>query len=166
MLVISNTSPLLYLNLTGHLGLLRDLYGEVAIPEAVKAELQAGADRGITVPNPAEHAWLRVVPLQSSQLLPLVTDLGAGESEMIGLALEHPGSRLILDDQLGRRIAHLNRLRVTGTLGVILKAKTVGLIPSVTPVIQRLRKAGLWVGEELAASVRAQAGELTNRNSH
>ena len=52
MLVISNTSPLLYLNLTGHLGLLPDLYGEIVIPEAVQSELQAGANRGITVPHP------------------------------------------------------------------------------------------------------------------
>jgi predicted nucleic acid-binding protein len=159
MLVISNTSPLLYLNLVGHLWLLPELYGDVAIPPSVQAELQAGASGGIRVPHPSDHSWLRVVPLQSRQLLPLVTDLEPGESEAIGLALEHPGSRLILDDQLGRRIARLNRLTITGTLGVVLKAKAAGLVPSVTPVVQELRTAGLWLSDELVAAVLAQAGE-------
>jgi len=159
VLVISNTSPLLYLHRTGYLSLLPGLYGEVVIPPAVLSELRAGGSRGIDVPDPSDHAWLRVIPLQSRQLLPIVTDLGEGESEAIGLALEHPGSRLILDDQLARRIARLSRLSFTGTLGVVLKAKAAGLLPSVGPVLQDLRSAGLWLDDELVSAVLAQACE-------
>ena len=159
MLVISNTSPLLYLNLTGHLRLLPELYKEIAIPPAVQAELAEGAVRGIDVPRPENHPWLRVVPLRSRDLLPLVTDLGAGETEAIGLALEHPVSRLIIDDQLGRRIARSSGLTVTGTLGVVLKAKAAGLLPGIAPLLDDLRRAGLWLSDDLVDTVLAQAGE-------
>ncbi len=85
--------------------------------------------------------------------------LGAGETETIALGLENPASLVILDDQLGRRIARAAGLRITGTLGVVLKAKRVGLLPSIATTVTDLRAAGLWIGEELAANVIAEAGE-------
>ena len=50
-LVVCNTSPLLYLHQVGRLDLLRDLYGRVQIPMAVRTELQAGAELGVSVPD-------------------------------------------------------------------------------------------------------------------
>ena len=159
MLIISNTSPLLYLHQTSHLDLLRKLYGQVHVPTAVAAELAVGADLGIAVPTTTQYPWLSLLQVQHPEILPLVTDLGAGETEAIACALEHPGSLLILDDQLGRRIAHANGLRITGTLGVIPKARQEGLIGSVAPVIEQLRAAGLWISDALAADVVATAGD-------
>jgi predicted nucleic acid-binding protein len=97
-LTISNTSPLLYLHLVKQLDLLAQLYGEVLVPSAVEAELQAGAEQGVDVPQIAALSWLKVTPLASDTSIPLVTDLGRGEAEVIALGLENPGSRLILDD--------------------------------------------------------------------
>ena len=159
MLVISNTSPLLYLHQTGHLDLLRQIYGRVSLPSAVEYELRAGAALGVAVPTPAEHDWLTVLPVANPGLMPMVTDLGPGETEAIALALENPGSLVILDDQLGRTIARAGGLRVTGTLGVILKAKQTGLLASVAAVVGEPRAAGLWIGDELARNVIAAAGE-------
>jgi predicted nucleic acid-binding protein len=123
-LTISNTSPLLYLHLINRLELLKQMYGEVVIPPAVAQELSTGAAQGIPVPNPATITWLRLVPVQSPALIPAITDLGAGEAEVIGLALEHPGSRVIIDDQLGRRIAALQRLTVDRHSGRGLESQT------------------------------------------
>ncbi len=86
-------------------------------------------------------------------------DLGRGEAEVIALGLENPGSRLILDDTLGRRIARLQHMRFTGTVGVIVRAKQQGLLPALAPVIAALREAGLWLSEELITEVLRQAGE-------
>jgi len=159
VLTISNTSPLLYLNLINRLDLLHQLYGEVVIPPAVAAELSAGAEQGDVVPDPSAIPWLRIAPVQSQALIPALTDLGPGEAEVIGLALEHPGSRVILDDQLGRRVAAVNRLTITGTLGVVLKAKQAGLLAGVEPIIAELRQAGLWLDDALVELVLSQAGE-------
>ena len=89
----------------------------------------------------------------------MVTDLGPGEAEVIALGLQRPESRLILDDRLARRIARLHNLQVTGTIGVIVKAKQAGLLPAVSPVIIALREAGLWLSDALVVEVLRQAGE-------
>ena len=158
-LTISNTSPLLYLNLIDRLTLLPQLYTEVLIPPAVEAELKAGAERAVRVPSVREIPWLRVQPLASELLIPLVMDLGRGEAEVIALGLEYADSRLILDDILARRIARSRKLQVTGTVGVIIKAKQEGLLPAVLPVLHILREAGLWLSDALIAEVGRQTGE-------
>jgi predicted nucleic acid-binding protein len=156
---ISNTSPLLYLHLVGQLDLLHRLYEQVLIPPGVKAELEAGAQRGVNVPQVEALSWLRVTPLVSQSLLPLATDLGRGEAEVIGLGLERPTSRLLLDDTLARRIARLNHLRYTGTMGVILRAKQRGLLEAVKPVVLALLDAGLWLSDSLVVEVLQRADE-------
>lgn len=158
-MTISNTSPLLYLNLINQLELLRRIYRTVIIPPAVVAELAEGSRQGVRVPDPAILPWLQVVPVQSQELIPVITDLGAGEAEVIALALENPGSLVIIDDQLGRRIAGMSRLNITGTLGIIIKAKQLGYISAVKPVIEELRHAGLWLAHELVSAVLSQADE-------
>ncbi len=158
-LVIANTSPLLYLRQVGRLELLRALYGVITVPPAVRAELEAGAKAGILVPDIATLPWIEEKAVQSRALIPAIVDLGSGEAEVIALGLEHPGSLLILDDLLARRVAALNHLLFTGTLGVLIKAKQAGHLESVRPVIESLRAAGHWLGDALVATVLVQAGE-------
>jgi predicted nucleic acid-binding protein len=159
-LVIVNTSPLLYLHLAGCLEILARLYRGVIIPPAVEAELAAGRQAGVETPALNSYPWISIIPVQSVALVSSILDLGPGESEVIALGLEHPGSLLIIDDRLARRIAALSRLACTGTLGVLVKAKQAGCIPAVAPVIQRMQSSGIWLGADLVAMVLAQAGEL------
>lgn len=158
-LVITNTSPLLYLHLVGHLAVLQNLYGAIVIPPAVQAELEIGARANVRVPDISTLPWIAVKPVQAQAVIPAVVDLGPGEAEVIALGLEHPGSMLILDDQLARRMAALNRLRYTGTVGVLVKAKQAGHLEAVRPVVESLRAVGQWLDDELVAMVLAQAGE-------
>jgi predicted nucleic acid-binding protein len=161
-LVVSDTSPLLYLHQVGHLDLLHSLYGRVSIPPAVAAELRAGAELGIAVPDVQALEWLAVHPLHDTTALPVVTDLGPGEAEAIGLALTSPGSLLILDDKLGRRIARLNRVTITGTLGVLVKSRREGLLPSLSPVMEALRQTSMYLTRELIETALREAGERRN----
>lgn len=158
-LTISNTSPLLYLHAIGQLELLHKLYQNIIIPTAVQVELATGANQGINVPDPLSIDWIHLRSVQIPAMITLITDLGAGESEAIALALENKDSRIILDDYLARRIATLNQMQITGTLGVILKAKQVGHIQAVKPLINDLRHAGLWMSETLIDIVLTQAHE-------
>jgi predicted nucleic acid-binding protein len=104
--------------------------------------------------------WLEVRSLRDTTLLPIVIDLGSGEAEAIALAVANPGSLLILDDSLGRRIAHLNRVTYTGTLGVLVKAKREGLLPSISPVIEALRETTMHLTQSLIEMVLREAGEV------
>jgi uncharacterized protein len=158
-LVISNTSPLLYLHQVGQLDLMRKLYGRIWIPSAVRLELQAGLEQGVSVPDLGGLGWVEERPLRDRSLLPAVVDLGAGEAEAIALAVAFPESLLILDDQLGRRIARLSGITVTGTLGVLVKAKQAGLLQRVAPVIDALRHTTMYLTPHLIEMVLTEAGE-------
>jgi predicted nucleic acid-binding protein len=159
ILTISNTSPLLYLHLSGQLELLPKLYGKIITPPAVRKELEQGAAQGVDVPVIESIDWINELSVQSQAILPWVTDLGAGETEAIGLALEHPGSRVILDDQLARHIAKLNNLLITGTLGVLLKAKEKGIIQQLKPIIYDLKSAGMWLDDKIITWILEEAQE-------
>lgn len=157
--VISNTSPLLYLHQVRQLEILRKLYGVVTIPTAVEQELARGSRLGYAVPPLSDIDWIRVRQIADSDLLPTIIDLGAGEAEVLALGLEIPNSLLILDDQLGRRIARLNQLTLTGTLGVLVRAKERGVLDAVKPVIENLQRTSMHLHEDLVRMVLEQAGE-------
>jgi predicted nucleic acid-binding protein len=158
--VIANTSPLLYLHQVGCLDILPQLYITVLVPPAVQEELEVGRKRGIEVPDISSLAWIHIRPVASAPLVSAVVDLGRGEAEVIGLGLETPQSLLILDDHLARRIADLHKLRYTGTLGVLVKAKQAGLLASVTAVIAALREKGMWLSEAIVKEVLRLSGEV------
>ena len=157
--VISNTSPLQYLYQVDVLSLLPQLFGEVYVPEAVAAEIQAGRHRNVSLPDLEALPWLAVHPVQQRALLPLVTHLGDGEKEVLALGLERPGSLLLLDDRNARRHAHALALPVSGTLGILLLAKERGALDAVEPVLDRLDALGFRVDGATRQTVLRLANE-------
>ena len=148
MRIVSNTSPLLLLAKIQRLGLLAQLYERILIPAAVLDEISVKADAAAAqiqalIPTP-RFALQRATP-QTLARLPVA--LGRGEREAIALALETAADLVLLDDQEGRRLARVHGLAVTGTVGVLLEARTRGLIPALRPELDRLREAGLWLAE-------------------
>jgi predicted nucleic acid-binding protein len=156
--VVSNTSPLLYLHQLGRLDLLPALYSQVLVPASVVEELAAGRAAGHDVPNIAALPWARVVSSPTLALLALATDLGKGEAEAIAIAHER-NALLILDDGLARRHAKLVGVTLTGTLGVLVKAKTAGHITEVAPVVSRLRELGFRLSDQTRDAVLKLANE-------
>ncbi|MEO1400191.1 MAG: DUF3368 domain-containing protein [Cyanobacteria bacterium J06635_1] len=157
---IINTSPLLYLHQVGELDVLPKLYSTVIAPSAVEQELAVGRAQGIDVPNLNLLNWLQIRSIRLTSTVPNVIDLGRGEAEVIALGLENANSLLILDDQLGRRIAAFYKLRYTGTLGVLIKAKQAGHLSAISPVITKLKSRGMWLTESVIQAALKLAGEL------
>jgi predicted nucleic acid-binding protein len=156
--VVTNTSPLLYLHQLGKIDLLQALYSEIVVPRSVIEELAAGKAAGHDVPNVAAFTWMKVASSPTLVLLALATDLGKGESEAIAIAHERD-ALLILDDALARRHASLIGVRLTGTLGVLLKAKAEGQIPMVAPLVSRLTELGFWLSDKTREAVLRLARE-------
>ena len=75
------------------------------------------------------------------------------------LALEHHGSLVILDDNLARRYAVLNKIMVVGTCGLLLKAKSCGMIPDVSSIISQLENKGFYLSNDLKEHVIRLANE-------
>ena len=157
--VISNTSPLYYLHRVTCLDLLQAVYGCVTITPDVLAELAAGAAQGEDVPDVSIHDWIRVRQIAVPAYLALVPDLGAGEASVLALAAETPNCTVIMDDRLGRRMARRQGVRLTGTVGLLLKAKNGGLVPSIAPLLDDLARAGFYLGEAFRFDVLSLAGE-------
>ena len=127
-IIISNTSPLLYLHRIDAVNWLPRLCEEVWIPHAVAQELSEGMRRGYEVPDPQRYEWLTVTDPHAVPSQWLNVDLGAGELAVLALALEHSACIVLLDDRQARRIAQSAGLSVWGTPRVLIEAKSQGLI--------------------------------------
>jgi hypothetical protein len=149
--IVSNTSPIVALDHLGELDLLRKIFDSaILIPPAVARELA-----GRVLPE-----WFEVRELrQPLSARALEAFLGAGESEALALALEVEADLVWLDDKAARRLATQLRLTVVGTLGVLLKAKEAGLIPSIRPKLDALRSLPFHISPRLQESILAQARE-------
>ena len=158
-LVVTNTTPIIALALIGRLDLLQKLYGQVIAPSAVQAEVVAGGPGGIGCAELLQAAWIRIVALKDPGRADLLADLDRGEAEVIVLAQEINADLVIVDERLARRHAKRLGLKLTGTLGILLRAKQVGLVDAVAPMIEQLRFGGIRLNDALVAEVLALAGE-------
>lgn len=158
-ITIANTSPLFYLHRLGLLELLKKLYGHITVPEAVKKELKEGQAQGEDVPQLENYTWLEIRSVSMPMYLQLIADLGPGESEVLALATNHPSALVILDDKLARRIAEMQGFRLTGTAGVLLRAKQKGLVPALKPVIERLLDLDFRLKPDLVKAILELGGE-------
>jgi len=158
--VASNTGPLIALAKVDLLPLLATLFGDVQIPTAVHRELLAKAGPEARRLDDALASTIQVVSLPplASDLVNATQSLGAGEREAIALA-QRLGTLLLIDDRQGRNAARTLGLRLTGTAGVLIRAKQVGLLPSVRPMLLQIRGEGYWFSDALIEEAAKVAGE-------
>jgi predicted nucleic acid-binding protein len=141
--VVPDTSCLIALTVLGRLDLLRNLHHSVVIPTGVAEEY------GERLPD-----WISVMPVANVWLVKsLRAALGKGEAEVISLATQLPEAVAVLDDERARREARGLGLPITGTLGLLVRAKREGLLPSLADAIGRLDAAGFRVSYELRQEV-------------
>jgi predicted nucleic acid-binding protein len=156
---ICDTSPLQYLHQLELLHVLPALTEGVIVPPAVVDELATGRALGVNLPDVTELDWVSVRHPLSAAALPLVTDLGPGEAEVLLLALELPEAVAVLDDALARRVAHTLNLKLTGTLGLLIDAKRAGIISSVEPWLSQLHALRFHLARHTRDAVLRLAGE-------
>ena len=154
--VVVNTTPIIALADIGQLDLLQKIYGEIVIPEAVDLEVLSEPARSLL----DSTKWIKVVkPKVISQKSTFSTRLHAGEIEVLTLAQECGADLLIIDDNAAKKTAKYLGFAVTGTMGVLLKAKHEGYIDRVKPLMERLIADGLYVSSEVQAYVLEAAEE-------
>lgn len=145
---VTNTACLIGLGAVGRLDLLARLFEPIIAPPELLAEY--GSDPPGVVEQPVTDSRL----VQS-----LRTQVHLGEAAAIALAMESDVDWVILDDKKARRIARQMGLGVTGTLGVLIRAKTAGLLPEVKPVIDELSRLGFRMSPALRDTALRLAGE-------
>jgi predicted nucleic acid-binding protein len=151
MIVVSNTSPLTNLAAIGQFDLFRLLFHEIILPEAVIGELSAG---GVEWPGFGEvkgAAWVVTRAVTDRQLVDaLRLDLDRGEAETVALPLELDADLVLLDEKAGRLAAQHFGLEVMGAVGILLRAKQLGYVDEIRPLLDGLRwTAGFFLDDAL-----------------
>ncbi|HET7088700.1 MAG TPA: DUF3368 domain-containing protein [Anaerolineae bacterium] len=161
MTVVSNTSPLTSLAAIGQFELLRRLYGEVHIANAVWDELNAGGRSWPGRDEVASASWVQRREVKNHLLVTAFQrDLDRGEAETITLALEVDADLVLLDEREGRHVAQRLGLQVVGVVGILLEAKAKGMIDRMKPNLDALRQAaGFHLSETLYNSALRASGE-------
>jgi predicted nucleic acid-binding protein len=94
--------------------------------------------------------WIKISSVIDKEKTRLISSgLGIGESSTIALALEHSNSLAILDDKKARRLAKEYELTFTGTLGVVVRAKNIGLEIDMQSIIDDFKKCGFWMPSDI-----------------
>jgi len=157
--VVSNTTPIISLLKINRLDLLKQLYTQIYIPEAVYKEIEAGKTKEF-YKDLSKIDWIKIVKIQDKLAVKYFLDLDSGEAEAIVLASEINADLIILDEKLGRFHAKHADLKVTGTIGILLKAKTDGLISELKPLLNELTKKDVWISEKLKREILLKTGEI------
>lgn len=147
---VVDASPLVLFARVGRLDLLREAGDRILVPAAVAGEVRAHSDEGSRALGD-EARWLEVVPSVPVPEAVSAWDLGDGESAVLSWELAHPGTVAIIDDFAARKCSEVLGVPVKGTLGLVLSAKRSGRIPTSRPVVEALRRAGLYVSDALIA---------------
>jgi len=160
-MIVSNTTPISNLLHVDKIFLLAELFDTVYIPEAVANEVNVAFSDCREWRESIEGGRVIIQPVLNTilakQMVPL---LHQGEAEAICLALEMKAKLCLIDDKDGRIIAQSNNLPITGTLGILLKAKKTGLISSVKPLIDALRtEHNFWIRDDMYQKVLYTARE-------
>ncbi len=159
--VVSNSSPLIHLAKIGKIELLKDYFSIVSIPEAVYKECIVDGKNHLEVALLKKAGWLKISQVKDQRLVKLLqSNLDNGESEAITLSLEIDADLIVLDDSDAREKARLYGLKITGSIGILLKAKMDGKIHSLKEHLYKLRETGFRIGKELEIEFLKEAGEL------
>lgn len=143
-IVIADTTCFILLDKIGELNLLQNLFGQVYTTTIVAAEF------GQRLPS-----WIVIEKVKDIQFQSL---LDVDEGEASAIESKKP-LLLILDDNKGRKAARKLNLQVTGTFGILLKAKSSGIIPAIRPLIDKIRQTNFRYSEDVLQEVIALAGE-------
>lgn len=160
MTVICNATPLINFAAIERLDIMKTLFKEVIIPEAVYQETtQFNFPSAPIILQAVEQQWLQIhqvtaIPDSISNLL------DDGEREVIALALHINEKRVLLDEKSARQIAKNFNLQIIGTLGILVLAKQNQIIPQVKPLLdEMIIQARYWVNASLYQQILQQVKE-------
>ena len=154
-LVIVNTSPLIAFQRAGLLPLLTKLPFDLRTTADVIAELAAGQEHDL----PLIEIDLPLIELKSIVHPSLAAELHPGEASVIQAAMENEGAMVWIDERRGRFKADALGLPVVGTLGVLARAKSRGLIGALRPIVETMISNGIWMRPVLVETFLEAHGE-------
>mgnify|MGYP000414529430 CR=1 FL=1 len=158
--IVINTGPIIALVAAlGDLSILKCLYKDVWVPFEVCSEILQGGSSLFAVNEFQVAAWLLKQPVAQIISPFLNQALDIGEASVVQLALQKNISTVCIDEAVGRRVARLNGLRLTGSIGILIRAKREGFPIVIRDAIQRMKSHGIWLSDGVVSFALEQAGE-------
>lgn len=152
-IVISDTSTLILFQKIEQLNLLHKLYIELLTTPEIAQEY------GDKLPD-----WIKIESVGDKKYQEfLETQIDSGEASAIALAKEYEDVLLLLDDLKARKLAKKLNLKMTGSLGIIHKAKQEGLIEKVKPLIEKLLTTNFRINENIIQEILRLNNEEFNK---
>jgi predicted nucleic acid-binding protein len=157
MILVADASALIALAACNGLPLLDAIFGQVFAPEAVFTEVtQADKPQSDRLRSYLKDK-VRAVDMQRYVYLDAFADIG--ETAAMLLYKEVSADYLLIDDRRGRKVAKINQIQTIGSLGVLLQAKRLGLVPLIKPMIEQIAASPVYMGAGLIQIVLELAGE-------
>jgi predicted nucleic acid-binding protein len=160
-LIVADSGPLIALACSGHLDVLKAIVAQVLIPETVYVECTANS----ALPGAQEIAAavvadkLQRIPDPPLGVFANLLNVDPGEAAVLALAKAH-GAAVLMDDAMGREIARAHGIALVGACGILLKAKQMGLVAEIGPVLQIWQDAiGYHLSKAFVVEVMRKAGE-------
>jgi predicted nucleic acid-binding protein len=153
--IIIDASSLIALYKLNLIEILKDLFTSINAPEAVFTEV------GQDLPQ-----WIKILPVDNVDLITKFREnLGEGESEVIVMGIEKENYVLVLDDLRARNTAKKLGLKMTGLLGILIKAKKRGKILKIKPLLEILDEENFRISNKLKNETLKIAGEFLDTQS-
>lgn len=156
MIVVSDSGPLISLMKAEQLDLLRRLYHEILIPEAVYRELTSNENYADEANAIRSSSFIRVVSVRDRKavdVLQKVSGLDLGESEAIiyAYADESRADILLIEEEAGRRVAKSLGIRVRGSIGILLLGfdRKILTADDVEQALDKMQRAERRIAEKL-----------------
>ncbi|MFA5920984.1 MAG: hypothetical protein WC856_06800 [Methylococcaceae bacterium] len=120
--VVSNSTPLIALASIGRFSVLRELFSQIHIPEAVLSEVAGDKRRRAGSREILAASWIKTVHVENIPSVDFLRTLvDQGEAEAIVLSRELNADLLLIDDKDGRKIAESAGITCVGTVGLLLR---------------------------------------------
>lgn len=148
--VITDTSILILFQKIESLDLLQKVYGELVTTPEVAKEFGEEMPVWIKIQSPSDNKYQDF----------LSTQVDIGEASAIALAIELEDVLLLIDDLKARKLAKQLNFKITGTLGIIHKAKQLLIIKNVKPFIDRLLLTNFRITKNIVDEILKLNNEL------
>ena len=148
-LIICDTSCLILFDKINKIDLFRRCYKNVYVTPEIVAEF------GEQLPS-----WIKVKEVKNGNLKQTLNQiLGAGESSAIALYFEIDNALVAVDDLKARKVAKSLNLKITGSLGILVKAKETGHVDKLKPILQEVEQTDFRISANIIKKILNMVGE-------
>ena len=144
--IVINTGPIISL-IAARQGLdfLNSLYKNIIIPKEVVDEINEGGESGFGIEEFSNCNFFNKQKNETNLKPHLKNSLDIGEASVIQLALDKNINLVAIDESVGRRISRLYDLKVTGSIGILLRALKEGYDISIIDAIKNMQNRGIYI---------------------